>query len=330
MRLLQSLVRPRAPHGFARARFATLPEPLDPAVRSATVGARTLQFSREVFPENAGGATFVMVHGAPGSGRDFRYLAPALRDAGVARDIIRADLHAEEPGAEDVSPAALARTCWDTAEAAAGPEGARGGEGSPVIFVGHSLGAHAALEAARLRPEACGGVVLLAPVALQPHQAIRPYAAVRAGSAALGSRSLREPASYLNEVFFKAVLGFPKRTPREELDVSLRRAAQLDFSRIRETIACVRAQGIPLLLLFSANDALIEEARFAELANALGKAVPPAAEGDAAGLPQEGVIRFRGGGHNIQKTRCAEVGRSIADWVQLHGLCGTGPEERAA
>eukprot|EP00662_Eupelagonemidae_sp_cell21_P020285 gene20285-33046_t len=82
------------------------------------------------------GHTLLMLHGAPGSRRDFRYLASCTED--FARTVRLAD---------DAEPSAAAMAAA-AGEAAARLHSSPGG----VVAVGHSVGCHAALELAAARP----------------------------------------------------------------------------------------------------------------------------------------------------------------------------------
>eukprot|EP01063_Lacrimia_lanifica_P027586 TRINITY_DN3890_c0_g1_i1.p3 TRINITY_DN3890_c0_g1~~TRINITY_DN3890_c0_g1_i1.p3 ORF type:complete len:308 (+),score=76.42 TRINITY_DN3890_c0_g1_i1:78-1001(+) len=116
----------------------------------------------------------VCIHGCPGSGRDFRYLAPYFEEAG--RAVLRVDLpgHADSAGATLAGPP----DCEHMGGAVhAAVEDLLGSRATPVL-VAHSLGAHVALEMVRARPAGYAGVVLLAPAGVSPHRTLRPWGLV--------------------------------------------------------------------------------------------------------------------------------------------------------
>ena len=101
---------------------------------------------------------------------------------------------------------------------------------APVVLLGHSIGGHTVLEAARQRPAL--GVALLAPVNLSPHRALmdeRYFTRVRPLLRLLDHPLLGAPIAAFSEFFLKRVLGFPKHVTRREIVHTNRRVALIDW-----------------------------------------------------------------------------------------------------
>ena len=187
----------------------------------------------------------IAVHGAPGSHRDFRYLAAALearardapaveagvdgsqRDCGACR-VVRVNVpgHGDTPldaapsldgGPEvDVTPVGMAAfldafvAAWRAQEGQ--PAAAR-----PAVLLAHSIGSTAVLELLATPKLASSvgvsGLALLAPVALRVHRGIRPRAVVDVGSTLLRNPATAWLIKPLLSFVYVRVLGFPRSTP---------------------------------------------------------------------------------------------------------------------
>lgn len=229
------------------------------------------------------GRPVVLVHGLPGSVRDFRYLVPEL--ATRAR-VVCVDL----PGfggtsvaaGPDASPEGRAAFVLELIDAL--------GLKRPVI-VGHSMGGMVAVAAISLRPEVFGGLGLIACPGLRPH-----------------SSFLRIPRRMLFAVtrgpwapLWRAVVrrGFAAAGFRGYPDSALvRTAACLYSTQFSAHADRIRALSLPTLAAWCVDDALIEAQILAELAQAL----PPGPR-----------LVWPHGSHNPQKTHASELAAGIGE-----------------
>ena len=251
-------------------------------------------------PNSGGsGAVLALVHGAPGSARDFRHLVAAIADRGhgdkfrcLSLDLPGHGVTPEDGAADQES---MARALWSAIDAAA-PD-------APVVLLGHSIGGHTVLEAARQRPAL--GVALLAPVNLTPHRALmdeRYFTRVRPLLRLLDHPLLGAPIAAFSEFFLKRVLGFPKHVTRREIVHTNRRVALIDWDGARATAGALQ---LPVFLAYALDDALIQPERSEELAEVLGR--------DAA---RDGPrLVYDTGGHNIQKTQAEGLADALAEWI---------------
>jgi pimeloyl-ACP methyl ester carboxylesterase len=227
-----------------------------------------------------------MVHGLPGSHRDFRWLAPKLEPH--AR-VIRLDMPGFG-GSTRISPrlSPLAEHVLRRLDQLGLDR---------VVLVGHSIGGPQALLAASRSPDRIAGLALIASPGLRPHRGLR---AAR-GSLPWVSRGLRipglqRPLMRATQAFMQRA-GFPRRTPTLEIQRSVDIVARIDFVPLRNAAAALR---VPTLIAWADDDPLVE---------------PAIAEELAAVLPAGPRLRFASGGHNIQKTRADELGAAMLEWI---------------
>lgn len=231
-------------------------------------------------PEDA--MAFVCAHGAPGSTRDFRYLAPQLVEH--AR-VVRVDM----PGCGDspVSPAVRSVDGW--AAVLVGVADALALE-RPVL-VGHSFGSAASLHAAALAPERFGGLTLLASPGPRRHRAYSlPPAVMRQVAGAAGWPVVGRGVLALARRAYAAA-GLKVKSDDAGFRSLLTVVGTLDFTVLGEL---ARSTELPVLLAHSRDDAIVQ----VDIAEEL-----------AARLPDVDVHLFGEGGHFLQK-HCAPA---IAD-----------------
>jgi pimeloyl-ACP methyl ester carboxylesterase len=231
------------------------------------------------------GPAIVMIHGLPGSARDFRWLASAQRERDPPARVIRLDLPGfggtdrRLGGAMRLSD--RARFVVDVLDAIGVEE---------AILVGHSMGGPVALgAAAELGPRACG-VFLLASVGRTPHAGYRasPHPPTLAAilTNPLTRRLLARPmrAGFVH-------LGFPSSTPTSELQETMRTVGKFRFADSARAIDRVGALGVPAEVFVAADDPLVE----VPIAHALTHDL------------RARLTVFEDGGHNIQKTQAVEL-----------------------
>jgi len=231
----------------------------------------------------------IAVHGIPGSGRDFRYLAPQLVPA---LRVVRIDLPGF--GASAAVPDAV-HTLRGRARVVLALADHLGLDRFAVL--GHSMGGGTALVLAADHGRRVRRLVLLASLALRLHRGLGAPPRLFAG---LG-RALEVPG--LGALLLPSLRAqwrrrrFPGADEKTAADLALyfRAISAADFDLIR---ASVRRPLPPSLVAYARDDHMIETAIAEELAGA---------------VPGARVLAFDEGGHNIQKTRAVELGAAIRE-----------------
>ena len=261
--------------------------PSDPVKRRGQLAGGPFAYSREGKSRGDGSVPYLLLHGLPGSARDFRWLAPAL---GAHGDVIRIDM----PGFGD-TPArtapgldvpARAQFVLDVMDALALDR---------PILVGHSMGGVVAAAAAAEAPGRLAGLVLLASPGLRVHQALR-RAPLRTVGKVLDSPLLRLALRRPIRRFFRAA-GF-RHGRDDERARTLRILRATSMADHVAALAKVRRAGLPVAHAYSEDDPMIEAAIMADTADALGGP----------------VFRFADGGHNPQKHHAVEIADGLAAW----------------
>jgi pimeloyl-ACP methyl ester carboxylesterase len=229
----------------------------------------------------------IAIHGVPGSVRDFRYLAPQLTSS---LRVVRVDL----PGFGGSAPVAdaVARL---------------GGRARVVLaladhlglrefsVLGHSMGGGTALCVASRHPERVRLLVLVASLALSRHRGLgAPPWILRALAASLSVPGLRGLVVARSREAWRA-RRFPGADSLQAADFAIlfRAIGAADFPLMRRV---VRGPLPAAIVAYAEDDHMIETHVSEELARA---------------LPWARVIAFGEGGHNLQKTRAAELAEAI-------------------
>jgi pimeloyl-ACP methyl ester carboxylesterase len=235
-------------------------------------------------------------HGIPGSVRDFRYLAGALKDR---VRVVRVDL----PGFGGSAP---------ERDAVAGfPGRARALlavadhlELASFGVIGHSMGGGAALALAASQPRRVRLLVLVASVALSRHRGLGlgpwTFRAAAHGLSLPGLRALLLPA--LRAQYRRRRFPGVETMTVADFRRQLLAIAGCDFSLLRRLYAGALPRTV---LAYTRDDHMVE----AEISEEL-----------AAALPGARVLAFATGGHNLQKTRALELAEAVAQ-----ELAGEGP-----
>lgn len=188
--------------------------------------------------------------------------------------------------------------------------GARG-----VVLIGHSLGGelvcHMAAELLRKQAASSGdaaptpalrGIVLINPVGLRPHKALRPWWLARASAKPL---DWPHPfGSWWKAALHKmwiSVFRFPARTTADEIEWGQRRVSARRFDQLQEDVAAIAAAGVPSAVIYSEDDHLVEPAVPEELGAALGACH---------------LVRCSSGGHYLNKAQASEVAELVSLLVQ--------------
>ena len=236
--------------------------------------------------EGSGSLTVVAVPGLPGSGRDFRWLAPAL--AGRAR-VIRID----PPGY-----GASGRSGWvgmTTSQRADAVRAVMGELGvGPVVLVGHSAGGAVVADLAAHDADAVAACVMVSATGRPTaHLARRPLQLAAQILRLHMARSLLTPA--IRRLY--ALQGFPRYLTDDERAYALLDAAAFDFAEHRANLAAMR---VPTMVAWAQDDPVIPEATFRALADL---------------VPSGPRLQFPDGGHNVQKTHAQAIADAIVGFA---------------
>jgi pimeloyl-ACP methyl ester carboxylesterase len=228
-----------------------------------------------------------MIHGLPGSHRDFRWLAPPLEQLGVR--VIRLDM----PGFGGSAP------CPPQLSAVASHVLRRLDHLGldRVVLLGHSFGGPQALVAASRDPGRVRGLALLSSVGMRPHKTLRSLRGLRGINRGLRVPLVRRPLMRAVKSAYRRA-GFSSSIPEHELRRSLELIEKVDFRLINDAI---RALSVPTLLAYCDDDATVEPA----IGDQLGHA-----------LPSGPRLRFETGGHNPQKAWACEIAEALEPWAR--------------
>ncbi|ETO69397.1 hypothetical protein F444_14011 [Phytophthora nicotianae P1976] len=263
----------------------------------------------DVRPAVAKIATIVLVHGAPGTYRDFRYLIPLLAKhpslriiginlPGCGGSVVEKARYVETVNALRTSELVLdgVRQLCDSKD-----------EHGDVFLVGHSFGAHtvmnmAAFNATETQSVAIRGMALLAPAGCEPHKSLK------LGAIALMVKMLKSEnswavsaATYITKFVYTKLLRFPSNSPAELFVSAVIRTGTTDFDLIRDQAKLLGSLQTPTLVAWAKNDEHIQP----EIPQELSKLCPDGPH-----------LEFPGGGHNVQKTRAEEISSAITKWIE--------------
>lgn len=262
----------------------TVPEqPSDPDVRLVDLPSGPVAIT-----DVGEGPALLMLHGAPGSVRDWRWLGPVVEPH---LRLVRIDFpgfgstpRATQPSAGFPERAALVLGVAD----------ALGLERFAVL--GHSQGGALAMHVAANHPERVTRLALIGSVGMRPHRPVR-----KQGNIKLIAGLLRFPPTRwllmptLRRTFVK--IGFPKSTPDQGMVQTIQWTAVLDFAM---TTADVARLTVPTLLASTGDDPFIDQDITAEL---------------GAALPDGPRLAWPAGGHNMQKTWAVELGEALVAFL---------------
>jgi pimeloyl-ACP methyl ester carboxylesterase len=263
------------------------PRPTDPPGRLVDTDAGPVHVVDE-----GRGPPVLLVHGLPGSTRDFRYLGPALAARGVRA--IRVDLPGlgGTPSSSGHGPtlAGAARTIVDVARALAL---------SRFVLCGHSFGGAICLHAAaRLGDRVAALAMINGPGPVRHRGYLAPSAAHAAVAALLRAPAVGARLAPVVQRMYQSAGFKPDVVPKDPAQLAAIGAlvATLDFRAIRRELATI---DVPVLVASSDDDPFIEP--FVPRASL--RALPPTA--------LRTHLHAREGGHYLQKHQAA----AIAAWI---------------
>ncbi|KAE9023633.1 hypothetical protein PR002_g11674 [Phytophthora rubi] len=284
-----------------RASPPPLPEP-----KFINVGSKCTIEYIDVKPQDLTAATptLVLIHGAPGTYRDFRHLIPLLKDRGVR--VVGVNL-----------PGFAGSTILDTTNyyehISAFPSvqltyKAMQGvfqDSDNVFVLGHSFGGHAAVHFTGINAAeqkiSIKGLVLLAGAGHRPHHALSPrlndllWKMLRSGVPAVESAS-----KWLVRQLYTKSFKFPDSELPDYFTAGIVRCATADFPLFAKHLEQNRS--LPSFLAWAKDDALIEEEIFL----------------DVSAVCHPGP---RLACHNVQKTKASFLAGELTAWMTdvVHG-----------
>lgn len=234
------------------------------------------------------GPVVLALPGLPGSPRDFRWLGPVVEPH---CRLIRPELAGlgRVDGSVGHGPSLPGRIAFVE-------DVVRALDARDVVIVAHSAGAGLACGLAARMPDRVRGLVLVCPIGLRPHAALRSApvgligAVLRTG---VGRWALRKR---LRKVFVQ--LGFGSRWSDDAILFTMLAAAEMDFDVQRDHVARIQC---PTAVIWAADDRIVEPAVVQEL---------------AAALPEGPRLCLETGGHGLLKSAACEVGQVVLELVR--------------
>uniref|UniRef100_K3X737 AB hydrolase-1 domain-containing protein n=1 Tax=Globisporangium ultimum (strain ATCC 200006 / CBS 805.95 / DAOM BR144) TaxID=431595 RepID=K3X737_GLOUD len=281
------------------------PRPELPEPRFVEVDGKCVIKYVEFTPENATNATptVILIHGAPGSYKDFRYLMPLLHQKNVR--VLGVNL----PGF-DGSEVIDTENYYEHISAIPAVQSTLEGvatlcEGHENVFVlGHSFGGHAAMHFAGLnhlqQKVNLKGLFLLASAGLKPHKALIPpvnhalWVLLRSkvpGVEYIGKK--------LTHYIYTKHWPFPDNMPLEHYAAGIVRVASADFAVYRQHLESIK--DLPSFIAWAQDDLFIQEEIFMDVASRCHPG------------PR---FAFTKGGHNVQKTKADILALEMAQWME--------------
>ncbi len=257
--------------------------PSDPPVRLLDLPSGPLAIT-----DVGQGPPLLLVHGAPGSVRDWRWLGPVLEPH---LRTIRIDFPGFGSSPASTAPRADLQTRGELTLAVADALGLQ-----RFALLGHSQGGAVAMHVAAHHPDRVSGLALVGSVGLRPHRQVRPRWLLRLIALALRGRVSRWLLMPILRRSFGAI-GFPRSTPDHSMVQTMQWTANLDFPANRANVARLT---MPTLLASTDDDPFI---------------TPRISEELAGVLPPGPRLRWPQGGHNMQKTCATELGQALVEWL---------------
>lgn len=259
--------------------------PSDPERTPISLSRGPIQVSQE---GPNGAPVILMVHGYPGSGRDFRWLAPALNRW---FRVIRLDMPGMGGTPVHTGKGTRLESRVDVVQELIETMDLR-----DFCVLGHSMGGGIVSAVAGRCADRIRALVLLSSIGLRPHRLFRqtyPGATQRA----LDIPVIGSLAWPLVRWGYRRA-GFSRSITDSELRYALLCAATLDFTEVSRSH---RSHQIPTMSAWAEDDPMIESNILQEL--------------DAV-LPFGPRLSFQTGGHNIQKTRAGEIAEELISWLK--------------
>jgi pimeloyl-ACP methyl ester carboxylesterase len=235
----------------------------------------------------------ILIHGFPGRTQDFRWLTPYLENNFTLYHIALPG-HGVTP--KMVFPATglkeigyFIEQCIDSLQI------------SSFTLIGHSMGCPIAIWVASKRVTQCNKVVLISPVGLREHRALRkgnPQLIQKM----LQNQLLRPITTRLLRIGFRRA-GFPKGISVETMEHVMEHVTKFSFNEYKSCLQSWRSindSSQRTAIIWTTNDQLIEEDIYQELSDFLSPSLN---------------LCFPTGGHNPQKWHAETIGVSLLNWL---------------
>jgi pimeloyl-ACP methyl ester carboxylesterase len=238
------------------------------------------------FTEEGEGPPLVLIHGIPGSERDFRWFCAAI---GPEFRCLRLVI----PG---FGGAPLETMPYPRLMARAGYviEALEALQVEDALILGHSMGGAVAAGAVALQPDRFRGLGLLASVGFRPHRSFRSFRFATPLSLAMRTPLLKNRLMPRVRAESERV-GF-KGHDDVALAQMIHTVASFSFAQHEKNLTGIE---LPTLVAWAEDDRFIEPAISKEL---------------YWRCPKGPRIEFPEGGHNIQKSRAIELAASVTAW----------------
>ncbi|KAF1323133.1 Serine protease family s33, partial [Globisporangium splendens] len=249
--------------------------------------------------------TIVLLHGAPGTYKDFRQMIavmqPHARVVGLnlpgfgrSRSLNSDDVY------ESVTPSGTAALVYEALTQILGKD-------KDVFLLGHSLGGHAAINVASLAAQDgklnIRGVILLASAGHRPHQGLWTKTSAVIANAVRAPLPMIPSAgkAFARFVFNNYVEGFAKNQSTSYYVSTVIRNHYTDFSLVKKQLRELKQRQVPTFIAWAKDDAVVEDAIFQELSV----------------VCHDGPrLEFETGGHSVQKVHAKALATAIVPWMQ--------------
>ncbi|OQR81254.1 hypothetical protein ACHHYP_16602 [Achlya hypogyna] len=240
--------------------------------------------------------TLVFFHGLGASHQSFKYIGGCL---GHEYPLIAFDM----PGTGD-SPAEVAGADYNAHsvdDALVEAIDRLLGPAAPRVYVGHSLGGHAALRItarhlAHYNRGTVRGLVLLATAALQPYHVMQPFVSLPPAATSW------VPTPIVGKVFH--AIGFSSHHPDSDYKNGLLRLVTTDWGVLRASAASIARHKLPCLCISAKDDQFLLFKHWDALCAAVGTS------------KEVRILSYDSGAHNIPKSRAVDVADDMARWLQ--------------
>ncbi|OQS02715.1 serine protease family S33 [Thraustotheca clavata] len=205
-------------------------------------------------PENAE-STFVLIHGAPGSHMDFKYLAPLLIRENI--NVLSFDLPGNGRTLANAAGGISGLTSATVGNAVI--EALNGLSLKQSFILGHSFGGHTAIQAASAANNV-RGLALLNGSGMRPHQAIRPFGVMKSCANLLFKQGLvRDTIVKLNYLLYIKVYKFPRSSPVDDVTFAFQRFGTSDYNKIAFHLDSIANRNLPSFIAIALDDHLVEK-----------------------------------------------------------------------
>ncbi|KIH59012.1 hypothetical protein ANCDUO_10772, partial [Ancylostoma duodenale] len=278
---------------------------------------------QDTLPSGSPLGTVVAIHGAPGSHKDYKYVAPLLQKKGIRFIGVNMPGFGLTPGDERLKCNNVERNNF-VHELIANI-----GNVNSLIVMGHSRGSENATGVAARNLDKLSGLVLVNPTGLRRHRAMRPFCLVTfvLWLYSLGPlvKNVMHP---FMKFFYNSVLGLRLDTGERAM-MCVRTMYNLEYEKgLRPCIDAINEKGnVRLLVAYAGKDPLIESSISRDLANSFHDHRELSCEDKSEDVEKDVIkrtsslfssgvrtvsVNFKKDGHFLQRDRA----RFIADGIE--------------